>query len=61
MLTSDNVSMKIHVKLGGLTHRVPLDHLPKCDKHTMLVGVDVTHVCLCLASQLTVASTQAWI
>ncbi|GFZ47745.1 hypothetical protein JCM24511_05492 [Saitozyma sp. JCM 24511] len=35
-----NVSMKIHVKLGGVTHVV---QQPMIDTKTMIVGVDVTH------------------
>lgn len=35
-----NVSMKIHAKLGGVTHHVPQ---PMLDKTTMMIGADVTH------------------
>ncbi|ORX38808.1 Argonaute-like protein [Kockovaella imperatae] len=35
-----NVSMKIHAKLGGVTHEVPNSGL---DKTTMLIGADVSH------------------
>ncbi|WVQ83346.1 hypothetical protein IAT38_005485 [Cryptococcus sp. DSM 104549] len=34
-----NVSMKVHAKLGGLTHQV--QH--KIEKTTMMIGADVTH------------------
>ncbi|OCF58806.1 hypothetical protein L486_03296 [Kwoniella mangroviensis CBS 10435] len=36
-----NVSMKIHSKLGGVTHAVPIPS--SIDKTTMLIGADVTH------------------
>ncbi|KAI9636400.1 eukaryotic translation initiation factor 2C 2 [Dioszegia hungarica] len=36
-----NVSMKIHSKMGGLTHVVPVSSA--LDKTTMMVGADVTH------------------
>lgn len=35
------VSMKIHAKLGGITHEVPMPNV--LDKTTMMFGADVTH------------------
>ncbi|KAJ9122250.1 hypothetical protein QFC22_001670 [Naganishia vaughanmartiniae] len=40
---TNNVSMKIHSKLGGVTHSVPLQDLPGLTNRTMLVGADVSH------------------
>lgn len=39
----NNVAMKIHSKLGGVTHTVPLQDLPGLNDKTMLVGADVSH------------------
>ncbi|KAK1921573.1 eukaryotic translation initiation factor 2C 2 [Papiliotrema laurentii] len=36
-----NVSMKIHAKLGGVTHEVDLSRV--IDKKTMIMGADVSH------------------
>ncbi|WRT64768.1 uncharacterized protein IL334_001702 [Kwoniella shivajii] len=36
-----NVAMKIHSKLGGVTHTVAIPH--SIDRTTMIVGADVTH------------------
>ncbi len=38
-----NVSMKIHAKLGGVTHMVPPTEMPKVTNKTMIIGADVTH------------------
>lgn len=35
--------MKIHAKVGGVTHSVPLQDLPGLTNRTMLVGADVSH------------------
>ncbi|CAD6584810.1 MAG: hypothetical protein TREMPRED_003962 [Tremellales sp. Tagirdzhanova-0007] len=35
-----NISMKIHCKLGGVTHQV---RIPALDERTMMIGADVTH------------------
>lgn len=40
---ASNVSMKIHAKLGGVTHTVPLQDLPGLTNRTMIVGADVSH------------------
>ncbi|KAK4686283.1 eukaryotic translation initiation factor 2C, partial [Tremellales sp. Uapishka_1] len=41
---TSNVAMKIHSKLGGLTHQVPLSDLPGMVKgKTMLLGADLGH------------------
>ncbi|KAJ9093915.1 hypothetical protein QFC19_008147 [Naganishia cerealis] len=39
----NNVAMKIHSKVGGVTHTVPLQDLPGLTNRTMLVGADVSH------------------
>ncbi|KAK8847413.1 hypothetical protein IAR55_005271 [Kwoniella newhampshirensis] len=36
-----NMSMKIHAKVGGVTHQVPVPQL--LDQTTMMIGADVTH------------------
>lgn len=36
-----NVSMKVHLKVGGLTHQVPLPQV--LDAKTMMIGADVSH------------------
>lgn len=38
---TDNLSMKINIKLGGATNTV--DHIPLYDVPTLLLGADVTH------------------
>lgn len=38
-----NVAMKVHSKLGGVTHTVPYGDLPGVSKTTMFIGADVTH------------------
>ncbi|WVF69798.1 hypothetical protein IAT40_004577 [Kwoniella sp. CBS 6097] len=36
-----NMSMKVHSKLGGITHQVPIPQ--SLDKSTMMIGADVSH------------------
>ncbi|ORY30401.1 Piwi domain-domain-containing protein [Naematelia encephala] len=37
----NNITMKIHAKMGGITHEVPVPTV--LDSNTMMIGADVTH------------------